>query len=72
MFQILAGTTRPSRELPHCASLGPWHENKILWRRQIQKKIHVCGDYLRENDLPHPGHSLIVLLSNKLAECGEL
>jgi hypothetical protein len=25
-----------------------------------------------ENDLPHPGHSLIVILSNKLAECGEL
>jgi hypothetical protein len=37
-----------------------------------KKDWNVCGDYLRENDLPHPGHSLTILLPNKLAECGEL
>jgi hypothetical protein len=25
----------------HGAFLEPWHENKYLWRRQIQKKIEM-------------------------------
>jgi hypothetical protein len=60
-----------------CRTVHPWDRgmkmNSMAAANSKKDRNEMFAEIICvENDLPHPGHSLIILLSNKLAGCGEL